>query len=76
MARWTQKGVAWERVQGSGVRVGGVRGHSQLDSLQEEARMRKEGGRVSFSFSFSPFSSLVIFPTLEGDIQRVNTTGR
>ena len=23
MARWTQKGVAWERVQGSGVRVRG-----------------------------------------------------
>lgn len=25
MARWTQKGVAWERVQGSGVRVRGSR---------------------------------------------------
>lgn len=52
MARWTQKGVAWERVQGSGVRVGGVKGHSQLDSTQEEARVRKEGGKVWFSFPF------------------------
>lgn len=51
MARWTQKGVAWERVQGSGVRVRGVKGHSQLDSTQEESRVRKEGGKVWFSFS-------------------------
>lgn len=58
MARWTQKGVAWERVQGSGVRVRGVKGHSQLDSTQEESRVRKEGGKVWFSFSFFGLSSL------------------
>lgn len=54
MARWTQKGVAWERVQGSGVRVRGVKGHSQLDSTQEEARVRKEGGKVWFFFLGPP----------------------
>lgn len=54
MARWTQKGVAWERVQGSGVRVRGVKGHSQLDSTQEEARVRKEGGKVWFFFLRPP----------------------
>lgn len=36
----------------------GVEGHSQLDSTQEEARVRKEGGKVWCSFSASPFSSL------------------
>lgn len=42
---------------GPGVRSEGqgVKGHSQLDSTQEEARVRKEGGKVWFSFSFSPF---------------------
>lgn len=39
---------------GPGVRSEGqgVKGHSQLDSTQEEARVRKEGGKVWFSFSF------------------------
>lgn len=48
---------------GPGVRSEGqgVKGHSQLDSTQEEARVRKEGGKVWFSFScfffFCPFFS-------------------
>lgn len=42
---------------GPGVRSEGrgVKGHSQLDSTQEEARVRKEGGKVWFSFSSLPF---------------------
>lgn len=28
----------------------GVKGHSQLDSTQEEVRVRKEGGKVCFFF--------------------------
>ena len=35
----------------------GVKGHSQLDSTQEEARVRKEGGKVCSSFFFCPLSS-------------------
>lgn len=35
----------------------GVKGHSQLDSTQEEARVRKEGGNVCSSFFFCPLSS-------------------
>lgn len=44
---------------GPGVRSEGqgVEGHSQLDSTQEEARVRKEGGKVCFSFSFFALSS-------------------
>lgn len=44
---------------GPGVRSEGqgVKGHSQLDSTQEEARVRKEGGKVWFSFSFFALSS-------------------
>lgn len=40
---------------GPGVRSEGqrVKGHSQLDSTQEEARVRKEGGKLRFSFSLS-----------------------
>lgn len=34
----------------------GVKGHSQLDSTQEEVRVRKEGGKVSFAFSACFFS--------------------
>lgn len=61
---------------GPGVRSEGrsVRGHSQLDSTQEAIRVRKEGGKVSFSFSFFAFSSLG-FSALEGDVRRVDTTG-
>lgn len=44
---------------GPGVRSEGqrVKGHSQLDSTQEEAGVRKEGGKVCFSPSASPLSS-------------------
>lgn len=61
---------------GPGVRSEGqgVKGHSQLDSTQEEARVRKEGGKVWFSFSFLPFLLWVF--AWEGDVRRVDTTGR
>lgn len=41
----------------------GVGGHSQLDSTQEEARVRKEGGKVWFSFCASLlfFSGFLFF---------------
>ena len=60
---------------GPGVRSEGqgVKGHSQLDSTQEEARVRKEGGKVWFSFSFSPF--LLQVSAREGDVRQVDTTG-
>lgn len=61
---------------GPGVRSEGhgVKGRSQLDSTQEEARVRKEGGKVGFSFSFSPF----LFWVLRGretSEERVDTAG-
>lgn len=57
---------------GPGVRSEGqgVKGHSQLDSTQEEARVRKEGGKVWFSFSVSPFLLRL------GDVRGVDTAGR
>lgn len=63
---------------GPGVRSEGqgVKGHSQLDSTQEEARVRKEGGKVWFSFScffFLPF--LLRVSAREGDVRRVDTSG-
>lgn len=48
---------------GPGVRSEGqgVKGHSQLDSTQEEARVRKEEGKVWFSFSFfCPFFPVIL----------------
>lgn len=34
----------------------GVKGHNQLDSTQEEARVRKEGGKVCLSCFFCSLS--------------------
>lgn len=58
---------------GPGVRSEGheVRGHSQLDSTQEEARVRKEGGKLCFSFTFLPF--LLWAFAKEGHVQGVDT---
>lgn len=56
---------------GPGVRSEGhgVKGHSQLDSTQEEAGVRKEGGKVWFSSSPS-------FSFFSGDDRRVDSAGR
>lgn len=52
MARWTQKGVAWERVQGSGVRVGGGQGSQPAGQHTRGGRGEKRR-RESLLFSFS-----------------------
>lgn len=50
MARWTQKGVAWEQVQGSGVRVGGGQGSQPAGQHTRGGRVRKREGKFVFSF--------------------------
>lgn len=50
MARWTQKGVAWERVQGSGVRVRGSRVTASWTAHKRRPGWEKKEGKFSFSF--------------------------
>lgn len=54
----------------------GVKGHSQLDSTQEEARVRKEGGKVCSSCFFCSLSSRFFLgrePSDEWTLLDINT---
>ena len=55
MARWTQKGVAWERVQGSGVRVRGSKVTASWTAHKRRRGWEKKEGRFGFLSPFSPF---------------------
>ncbi|KAK6323737.1 hypothetical protein J4Q44_G00060760 [Coregonus suidteri] len=68
MARSTQKGCGVgtsPRVRSEGLRV---RGHSQLDSTQEEARVRKEG-RNDFAQELADWTLLDVNIELSGEIK-------
>ena len=57
MARWTQKGVAWERVQGSGVRVRGSKVTASWTAHKRRRGWEKKEGRFGFLSPFRPFFS-------------------
>lgn len=61
MARWTQKGVAWEQVQGSGVRVRGSRVTASWTAHKRRPGWEKKEGKFDFLSLFFFLSFLGFF---------------